>query len=369
MATRFSPTLTAWLAVCLLAASASASVSGDGCDGGHDFLTIGDTAPALEVGHWLKGREIETFHPNRIYVIEFWATWCRPCRETMPLLSEIDARYHDDGVQVVGISDERLQTVVHFLTSGDWNDKTRYALGTDPDRSSQRDYMDAAAIGTIPTAFLIDRDGRIAWIGHPDELEDPLKQVIAGTWDRSAFRDEFEERIAPERKRFLRLHAMRKAYKARDWEQLLAMFDEAIEDEPDKLALKLQKFQIMIGDMNDPEQGYAYGEEILPEFWDSPDKLNQIAWYIVDYEKVETRNLEFALKVALRAVELSEYQNAAILDTVARVFYEQGDLRRAIGWQEKAVDVLRDDDRLGDQIRQTLEAYRAKRRESGGNDG
>ena len=45
------------------------------CWAGPEILTIGDEAPAVDIGHWLKGAEVEKFEPGKIYVLEFWATW------------------------------------------------------------------------------------------------------------------------------------------------------------------------------------------------------------------------------------------------------------------------------------------------------
>ena len=52
-------------------------------------LIIGDPAPSLHVGKWIKGSPIQRFERGKIYVIEFWATWCRPCIAAMPRLSAL----------------------------------------------------------------------------------------------------------------------------------------------------------------------------------------------------------------------------------------------------------------------------------------
>lgn len=52
-------------------------------------FNIGDPVPPLRVGEWLKGKPIPQLEKDHIYVIEFWATWCRPCIAAMPEISSL----------------------------------------------------------------------------------------------------------------------------------------------------------------------------------------------------------------------------------------------------------------------------------------
>jgi thiol-disulfide isomerase/thioredoxin len=50
-------------------------------------LKIGDKAPSLEVSRWVKGEKVERLEKDQTYVVEFWATWCGPCIQTIPHLT------------------------------------------------------------------------------------------------------------------------------------------------------------------------------------------------------------------------------------------------------------------------------------------
>ena len=72
-------------------------------------LNIGDPAPALQVREWLKGEPIQRFEKGNVYVLEFWATWCAPCKAAMPHLSALANEYKGK-VRFLGIDSYELKT-------------------------------------------------------------------------------------------------------------------------------------------------------------------------------------------------------------------------------------------------------------------
>ncbi len=193
-------------------------------------LTIGSKAPSIDVEHWVsdghgKFKPVEIFEDGKVYVVEFWATWCGPCISSMPHLAQLQEEYADKNVQIISISDEKLEVVEAFLTkplrnaskptkkkSADENGDedtseeskdepetygkltSAYSLTTDPDGSVKFDYMAAARQNGIPTAFLVGKTGHIEWIGHPMQMDSPLEKVVTDTWDREAFLKQFRKR-------------------------------------------------------------------------------------------------------------------------------------------------------------------------------
>ena len=326
-------------------------------------LTVGDKAPAIELTHWLRGDQINEFETGKVYVLEFWATWCGPCRASIPHISELQAQYEDYDVTFIGVSDEGLQTVVEFLCKADrqgtiWNDKMQYTVAADPDRSAYIDYMLSAGMSGIPTAFVIGKDRRIEWIGHPTKIDEPLGAIVRDTWDRDAFKAEWEPKMAPRRAELRPRLKLERAKMHRDWPAVLTSLDELIALNENDSRYKVSKFLVYVRDMNQPKTGYAYGRQLIDEYWDKPRTLNQIAWYTVDKEGIQSRDLEFAMKAAGRANELTKEKDPAILDTLARVYYEMGDLEQAIKCQQKAVDEAAGT-RSADGLAETLSGYEA----------
>jgi len=174
-------------------------------------LTIGSKAPSLDIEHWISDGQgafgkVADFEADKIYIVEFWATWCGPCVQSMPHLVKLQEEFKDS-VQVVSVSNEDLETVTAFLerpykNGGEDGPQTygeltsTYCLTTDPDRTVDKDYMEAAGRNGIPACFVVGKTGLIEWIGHPMALDEQLSQVVDGTWDRDAFAVEFKKEQA-----------------------------------------------------------------------------------------------------------------------------------------------------------------------------
>jgi thiol-disulfide isomerase/thioredoxin len=148
-------------------------------DSGKSVATagIGDPAGPLDGLSFVKGGPVK-IEPGTIYVVEFWATWCPPCRESIPHLTKVAAQYKDKGVVVVGISIEKEESVVRLFVEKQ-ADKMDYIVAFDPDRTVSDLYMKAYGQNTIPHAFLVDGSGKIVWHGLPDSgLEKAINKAI-----------------------------------------------------------------------------------------------------------------------------------------------------------------------------------------------
>jgi thiol-disulfide isomerase/thioredoxin len=353
--------ITKFMAPATFAAMAMASVCmADDNDG---ILTIGDTAPKLDIAHWVKGDAIPEFKEGNVYVVEYWATWCGPCRMSMPHLSELQKHYEDYPVTIVGISDEALPTVVNFLCTNDkqsstmWNEKIGYTLATDPDKSTHKDYMDAAGQRGIPTAFVVGMDGKIEWIGHPMEMDEPLEQIVKDTWDREKFKVTWEKEQAASRERAKVERELRAARERGDYETILKQLD-AILAQSNDIDTQMAKFSLLLVDMKKPDEAYDFAETIVKTNWENHMALNEFAWFVVDRPNLPKRDLDLALKAAHQASKLRGDKDSMILDTVARGYYEKGDLKAAVQWQRKAVESLTPQDgAMAGDIKATLEKY------------
>ncbi len=320
-------------------------------------LTIGDRAPALQLDQWVVGKPVDQALSDGVYVVEFWATWCGPCRVGMPHISELQQHYGDE-VTFVGVTREDVETVEEFLageaTDGRlWRDVIEYRLATDSNDATNTAYMKAANQNGIPTAFIVGRDGMVDWIGHPARIDQPLQQIVDGSWDRDAAIAEYQQQ---QRLKELSLQ-LRQWTQNEQWEQALAGIDQ-LEQELGRTVGVLQNRLMILRRAGRDAEAQPLRGEIVELAWDNSATLNAVAWEIASSDP--TSDLDLALKAALRASELRDNQDAAILDTLARVHYELGDLDQAIQTQRLAVE-----HNAGmAEIDQTLKKYLAEQAES-----
>lgn len=127
----------------------------------------GQTASSLDGVEWVKGAPVQ-FVKDQVYVVEFWATWCPPCRDSIPHLTELQKNYKDKKVTFIGITNERDSAMVKKFVD-DLGDKMDYTVAIDADRAVSDHYMKAFGARGIPHAFIVNGQGRssgmvIRWV-------------------------------------------------------------------------------------------------------------------------------------------------------------------------------------------------------------
>lgn len=117
---------------------------------------------------------------GKIVLLDFWATWCAPCRLSIPELVELQKKYRDQGVVVLGISmDDPQMFADNYILAFKEKFKMNYPI-LRADQKVAMDYFGTASMA-IPTLFVINREGKIAdtIVGYaPGAVERSLKKVL-----------------------------------------------------------------------------------------------------------------------------------------------------------------------------------------------
>lgn len=285
-------------------------------------LWIGSKAPELTIAEFIKGAPVTSFEPGRVYVVEFWATWCGPCIKAFPHLTELQEHYGDK-VAIIGVNiweraegDERLAMVREFVE--EQGERMGYTVAIEDGTSMAESWMQAAGRNGIPSAFIVDKNGAIAWMGHPATMDEPLEKIVKGDYDPAQAKKEAAE-----------------SHRTSAWMRYLM---PKLAEEPDA-TLPLVR------------------DLVRTEFHDNEGVLNFFAWNMLTNESMPESSLPVAMEAAQRAAELTDHNEPMILDTLAYAHFKSGDAAKALEIQTKAISLLGEGDDAS-EYQERLAQYR-----------
>ena len=366
---------------------------------------LGDPAPEIKIAKWVKGEPTQISDNEKgIYVVEFWATWCPPCRTSIPHLTEIQNRFKDKNVTIIGVTDEKENVVKPFVDN--LGSKMDYRVAIDQGATAAG-YMKAYGVNGIPHAFIV-QNKKIIWHGHPMAgLDKTLEEVVSGKYDLAKAKakmkaetlmDQFREaaaegddakadKVAAEiqaaikdgviteqfdpakEKKEIRLFALKNKFRAAEFGGEKELAEEAakeikaidptfeVQELRDEMAMqKLARkyFEAITSDTKSDHKRLS--AELAPKLKGQPELANNVAWAILTNDSVKERDTEFATRVAKQAVEDTNWKAAHIIDTYARALFDSGKKQEAIETQEKALAVAQDAHR--EDIERTLKSYK-----------
>jgi len=167
-----------------LAACGAEDVEDKGADSpadtpSHDL--IGNRAPEISVVPMMGHSHSITLKKLRgkVVVVDFWGTFCEPCKKSFPKLQQLNDKYSDSGLEIVAISEDeaedkdKIPTFVHEYGA-------KFTIAWDSQKSAAKLYN----LPTMPSSFVIDRRGRVRYAhagyrdGEEDQLERELKRLL-----------------------------------------------------------------------------------------------------------------------------------------------------------------------------------------------
>jgi len=342
-------------------------------------LTIGSTAPPMAVGEWVKGQPVK-LGDGKLHVVEFWATWCGPCKVSIPHLTELAKKYAGKadftGVSVWEVNrgadastvPAKVKTFVDTMGT-----KMDYHVARDKDDVMAKTWMEAAAQDGIPTAFVVDKDGKIAWIGHPmGGLDEALGKIIAGKYDRAAAaqamkteRDERAKEQAQQEKMNTLFCPVMALAKEKKFSEAVSTMDTILAANPDYVGpTAYLRYNLLLS--YDEAAAQAYAVKMAGGEWKSnAGVLNAIAWGIVaDDTKIKAPNYAAAVTLAEAAAAASGNKEPEILDTLAVAYDKHGDIDKAIDTEAKAVSLLKADadPAMVKDLKERLAGFKAKKK-------
>ena len=157
--------------------SAEAPQTSQQAQAGTSYETNPVPAPDLTL-ETMDGRQINLADQNgKVILVNFWATWCAPCRREIPDLINLYSEMKDEGLMIVGIAvdQEGAKVVKPYVQKQDIN----YPIVLDPDQSTEKHFD---AMYGLPTTYVVNPEGkivrRILGIFPVDKMEPELKEML-----------------------------------------------------------------------------------------------------------------------------------------------------------------------------------------------
>ncbi|WP_407175723.1 redoxin domain-containing protein [Bradyrhizobium sp. STM 3562] len=339
-------------------------------------LDIKSPAPPIKVEKWLRGQPLTNFQAGKTYVVEFWATWCVSCLRALPKLVQLQEKYRALGLELLGVLAEEAATggdvhnrVDAWLTKNVPNLNFRIAL--DSTGEMKKLWMDASSSRGIPTSFVVDGEGRIAFIGHPLALDEVLPEIL-GVWrtrDEPKAGDPAEvERATHE----LILAELTPALEGADLTAVLSVVEEAVARTPEDLNLRAFQADLLLHKIREFQAGVPvmrrFARDALErnsEIW-MASAMGQLFNPAKDNSQFPAAD-RFAIGkelsdhiLALDPPQREDGPKFLSYASVAQYYYESGDVDRAIELVGRALNSLDGPENIPVELKEHIQSQLLK---------
>ena len=331
----------------------------------HAELKVGDAAPKIKVAKWVQGEAVKEFAGDKVYIVEFWATWCGPCVGSIPHLNEIAEKYKSKGLVVIGQNlGEDAATISGFVSK--MGAKMSYRVTQDDPGDGgfmAKNWLTAAGQNEIPCAFIVNKKGRLAYIGHPMSMEESMIEKLLdepGTAPPEAAAPTGDRSTAPTPK------AVELANKAQtqinagqldEAEATLGELHEALTENFRHIG-GLLDLRLLLA-RNQDDDALQLASMLCDDFSKNPAVRCQVAACLAGGAKPAAKVLEAARKIAEPVANASGAQQSTALSTLARVAFLRGEKDRAVELQGQAAKAA--DPAQAAAAKAALESYQGGR--------
>lgn len=318
----------------------------------------------MTVGKWLKGDPIDSYSPNQTYLVVFWSTWCAAFIPTMQHLDELNGQFSHQ-VQTVAVSVFESSRARLFDYVNKMAYKMDFTVAEDKITSDDKrgldgvmakNWLEASGQYGLPIAFIVDKAGKIAWIGSPvgATIDEPLRKIVDGSWDTAAFAEKFNSDQEKQKQLSALSDQISKAMDAQNWDDAFKFSDELIPFDQDTAAAARYLVMLKKGDF---DGAYAYCKQLADgPFSRDARGLYSLGWLTVNpLQPWKKTDYDLAVEVLKKATDLTYNKNPEMLDALAWAYFQKGDKASAVSTEQNALNVARDDQKF--KLNQNLRTF------------
>jgi len=323
-------------------------------------VSIGDTAPPLSIKTWVRGDPVDLGKDasKRVHMVEFWATWCPPCKASIPLLTQYQKK-HGKELNIVSVTDpdtdRNTPTMIKQFVK-DQGSQMEYIVAMDDRGATTNAYMGSDEVG-IPQAYVVDKSGKVAWIGSPldPSLDQVLKDVIAGKFDVA----KAKASIGLEQELEKKFATLDRAYQMGQMDTVWKGLIEITQLDPtNAMAMELMA-GIYVSEPDRREPIRKWVQDHIAKNGENSNAMGVLALTLCRIDDFTLRMPDLALQAAKAAYDSSKQKDYRASQVYARTQYEIGALDKAIKLQEEAITVAsaENKDDAKDDAKKILEFY------------
>ena len=300
---------------------------------------------------WLQGTPVKEWEKDKVYIFEFWATWCGPCLAAMPHMEQLHQAFKDNPrMQIIGVNvmDRKTpEALKEFIKNRPT--PLNYTMAVDVDGKKTREkWLEPLKVNGIPHAFAV-KNGQLIWRGHPAQLsEKTMQAMLKPDFSAASLPAKGPDAGAHEWQRYRETSQKVRELVEKDGKQGAQALLKQVQDsgkfpQDQVIQLKMIPFLVLAG-QGKFEEAQSVLNDVSKEYPDDYRVQIDIAGTLMEGKSVPAGKMDAALveRCLNRCIEISRKSNKeASLPwrMMAELRERQGNMKEALQDMEKALSM------------------------------